>query len=510
MRPGLQRIVLLAIPVLALVGAFWMKEARGPYWLRTNFDPDYVYLTNALNLARGLPPAHVDHPGTTVQEIGAVVVRAVYAWNGSGDLSRDVLSRPETYLSVFHAVLAGTFALSLWVLGAVGLRVFADPARAVLLQMLPLAWPGLERLSTVQPENLLLTVHVLFAAALIRCVADERPSTRSVAVLGAIAGFGVLTKLTFIWVPLIPLLILTGWRRRVQYAAGAVGAVFLFGWPLLPRLPDVVYWIRSLATHTGHYGSGPRGFDLPRYLENLQQLFAGQIELVVVIAVGVVGLVLWSRVPDEAGRRRFRLLLGIVSVQMLQIAMVAKHPKSHYLLPAFGVASLSIFFSFEAISRTLGSRAKPVATATLVGFLILTGLVGAREARRVHAKLAPVSAFQQDLHAQLETQFSECAVVTYFKSSSPANALRFGNYYAEWEYNDVLMELFPRDFFFELETHRFLHFFEPTSFEALRATYPCVVFQGVPVPYFADALPPDVRTVNLTRSSYETLYRAIW
>src|SRR5260370_167442 len=57
--------VLLLVPALILTAVYAaVKLASGPYFLSANFDPDYVYLFNALNIAVGLAPVHTDHPAS--------------------------------------------------------------------------------------------------------------------------------------------------------------------------------------------------------------------------------------------------------------------------------------------------------------------------------------------------------------------------------------------------------------------------------------------------------------
>ncbi len=46
-----------------------------------NYDPDYTYMLDALNLARMKNIGHIDHPGTTVQAAGAIVLKSVHFLN---------------------------------------------------------------------------------------------------------------------------------------------------------------------------------------------------------------------------------------------------------------------------------------------------------------------------------------------------------------------------------------------------------------------------------------------
>lgn len=49
-------------------------ERTGPWGAYNRSDPEYCYLLNSLDLLTFHIPFHVDHPGTILQEFGAVIV----------------------------------------------------------------------------------------------------------------------------------------------------------------------------------------------------------------------------------------------------------------------------------------------------------------------------------------------------------------------------------------------------------------------------------------------------
>ena len=98
-------------------------EIKGPYYLGENSDPEYVYLFNALNIAQFEAPRHTDHPGTTMQLLGATVIRGSYYFAGGDNLVEDVLSRPEHYLRLMNIVLILLYSVTLLAVGLKGYRV---------------------------------------------------------------------------------------------------------------------------------------------------------------------------------------------------------------------------------------------------------------------------------------------------------------------------------------------------------------------------------------------------
>ena len=68
-----------------------MMGVRGFYDLGFNIDPDSQYLFNAARLASGSPSVYVHHPGTPLQIVAAVVIRAKWVlveFAGGGPSSR--------------------------------------------------------------------------------------------------------------------------------------------------------------------------------------------------------------------------------------------------------------------------------------------------------------------------------------------------------------------------------------------------------------------------------------
>jgi hypothetical protein len=74
-------LAILVVPILLFCFPLILRSYHGPYYLGYNSDPAYAYLLNSLNILNGVPPGHTDHPGTTVQLLGAVGI--LIRWLGS-------------------------------------------------------------------------------------------------------------------------------------------------------------------------------------------------------------------------------------------------------------------------------------------------------------------------------------------------------------------------------------------------------------------------------------------
>jgi hypothetical protein len=70
----LKRAVPIAVAVAVLVLGLCIGGFLGPYYGKSRLDPNYQYLLNGLAVLKGQVPGHTDHPGTPVQELGAVAI----------------------------------------------------------------------------------------------------------------------------------------------------------------------------------------------------------------------------------------------------------------------------------------------------------------------------------------------------------------------------------------------------------------------------------------------------
>src|SRR5262245_45496798 len=90
---------LALVPIAGLIVSILLVSSHGPYYYGANFDPDYCYLLNSLNLLTFHEPAHIDHPGTTVQILGAIIMLPKWLGGvllgGWQPLPESVLSHPE-------------------------------------------------------------------------------------------------------------------------------------------------------------------------------------------------------------------------------------------------------------------------------------------------------------------------------------------------------------------------------------------------------------------------------
>lgn len=459
------RCALLVLPIAFAATGGWLAQQRGPLWLAGNSDPSYQYLLNSLLILNGQPPCHIDHPGTTVQTLSAVILSVTTAGKSRDEQTLAILSDPERALARLHFFFLTVSAIAFTVAGLAVLEYTGSLTMAFAVQLTPLL-----QLATYQstlfvaPETLLTALTTLMVALLVVRESGATSATgfrKEIPIsifLGLLVAAGLVTKITFAPLCTLPFLMSRSWRGALWTAGAFVGGTSLFLVPIASQLPRMFDWFHQLATHQGIYGSGATGFvDLSAYPGNIVMLLNANRVLVGVAIGGLVvaGVTFASRPESERVRRWAHLLFVVTTVQVIAVLLVAKHPRPHYLLPAALSTALNVALAFQIIAawpqekrrRTMYVTAGvALATASIILFVHLPQFSRRlRQARDLQ--------LEQTRHAD---EIARDGVrVDYYRSSSLAFALYFANGSAWRLYAEPLARLHPGHIFFNAALGRF-------------------------------------------------------
>jgi hypothetical protein len=333
-------------------------------------------------------------------------------------------------------------------------------------------------------------------------------------VLGLVAGVGLATKITFAPLCLLALLTRRTWREAGwtlgAMGAGTAGALA----PAFSEVPRMLRWFERLATHTGTYGTGAEGFvDPTRYLSGIgSMVLADRVLLVlavVAVVVGGAGGRWWGGEVVRARHRR--LLLLTAGVQILGVLLVAKHPHPRYLVPVAISAAFNAVLLADLVRR-VGPR--PGGRWIRRGALGL-GLVGTilvwSDGRELAQELRGVRDRQLSFVREVDDLAARGRHVDYYRSSSVAFALHFGNGTAWRLFAEPLAELHPGRLFFNRFTGRFETFAGPVPFDQVAGNAPLFLVGtgGIesPVPGGIGLPPPGWSLIAVRRSGEMTLHR---
>jgi hypothetical protein len=219
----------LVIPLLFLFAVFQLTKARGPQWLPSTFENPYTYLFNSLLLADGRLPVYIDHPGTTTEVFGAIVLMASNT-KSTDDLVEATLKNPERQIRKLLWSLIVFTALMIWLAPYLTALALRNWLVGILIQVPVLFYQILLYYAMLFGSDLML---VPFSIAAVCCCtllaapsnlpekeivfvvgdrsAIEASSRRSLRIpllaglIGVICAFGIVTKLTFFPLILISL-----------------------------------------------------------------------------------------------------------------------------------------------------------------------------------------------------------------------------------------------------------------------------------------------------------------
>jgi hypothetical protein len=350
----------------ALVAA-WFKVVvqPRPVWAHY-YDPEVSYFYSGFSLLELQRPANVEHPGTPLQILSAMIVWCI---------GRDPLSVDQYRASAYvMGLLANTLATLLLLRTLLsGLNWQLQVAAIWTYWFAP---QSLEYLNVVSPEMWYLPAGALIIAAAWWAL-EGPPSPKSSAVLGIAIGLGVALKFTHLaWIP-AGLVVMPIARAAPLCIAGFVAGVvsgFVLGTaPIATYYPYMFSWITSVATHSGDYGAGhaslPRlsvlGESLATAIRSAKAWHLWTLLAIVVALAGmrdshalprtkrlfVLGLCTAAGTYAMALRHfhlRYILVAGVVSVLLVGLAL-ARHELQKGAWPNWILATATVLVAKSAL-----------------------------------------------------------------------------------------------------------------------------------------------------------------
>lgn len=456
---------LLLLPVCLFISARALKEVQGPYFLNF-YDPSYVYLINSLNLSElsGYGIGHFDHPGTTVQAAGAVILKiySIFSKSDSG-LSRDVLQNPEKYLSVINTTLIVINCITLFLIGLFIFKITDNIILSVLFQLSPFVSAEIfYGLIIVTPENFLVFVSLIMIGLLIYYLYRIDPGQSTplwyVIISGIICGFGLVTKLNFVPVVIIPFLIINKFKLKIIFLITLLLSFFIFFSPAISNFTGFLSWLKNLFINSGQYGTGePNIINSSQFFKNILLIFSKDklfffTFLICLVSIIFPGLLKQNYSGSFSLLKTKKILFLIFICFNVQIILVAKHYAQYYLIPSFMLCTLTLALSsviwFEHFKKYFpGLKLNQI----FISLILIISVYGAYkiissyyegEVQRTEA--VKISDF-------VKKNYPEDFVICAFGSADPDCARAFASQYAadrSAAYKNILKEIQRRDVFY--------------------------------------------------------------
>lgn len=380
------------IPLLTAILFIYYKICVGEYSLGGFFDPGYAYLFNSLNLSqlKGYGVGHVDHPGTTVQSAGAIVIRLVY-WISplKENVAEDLIYRPEHYVSAIAYFFVCFTAVCSFILGLVVYRKMKNIYVSVVMQLIPLYSATIyDHLADLSSESFLIPSVLLILAVTFSFVSGGKFSRKKilffVLLFSSVSGFGLASKITFFPLMVIPVFLI--WRNGryrdvFYYIAGTAVFTFIFVLPAISygNTEYFTEWIKNITLHSGQYGTGPKYvIHGESFMTNLVNIFSYEMHFVLIYFSMFVFVILqfMPKFRSRLKENKYCILLNAIFISTtIYIIIISKHFEYHYLIPAYMLclpALVCIFFiSADLMSSELRKRLTGVVAALLIIHVIL-------------------------------------------------------------------------------------------------------------------------------------------
>ncbi len=359
----------------------WFLSLRMPFYIGDQ-DPAYRYLPGFVDMASTSKTYFGDHPGVPLQIIGALLVKATYALQGTHDaLVKDVLANPEMYLSVVAWVLLGLVSSSLCLLGFTALNVHGSLVGALMLQVgcVLVSRFMLYRLVGVTATAMLLGLTMVLMSLII-LYSDksqiEQQQAQWPLLFGLLLGTMVMTKLTVLPLVIIPVIILPSWKSRLYYFVfmSLIAFTLLHGFVDEPQRFWKFIW-RTI-TRSDYYGAGNVGWDFGSFNDYALRVKKSD-PLYILFLIALIGILLktmsfnifksWSRLTNNTANL---ITLAICMAALGQWLVVAKQFRQYYLLPGSLMLVLAMYLAWVRWHNAEHSRHTALRIGVL-GILLL-------------------------------------------------------------------------------------------------------------------------------------------
>ena len=482
---------IFVVPLVVFVLAIMMKNAAGPYWLGPNFDPSYQYLINSLHVLEGKTPSHFEHPGTTLQILGAVVIKAFHLFEGNRAVVDAVLTSPEFYL---HAIFICMLIICILILICIGLYSFTKSGSilfAILIQSTAIGFCTyfkgrivLPPIINISPEAMFIIVCYFYMFLVVKLYYKKDNNYFWItSMLGAVCAMGFVTKTTFLPLLILPVILLPGYKSKLMFLFSLIlfSGTFLF--PVRGEYSKIFYGFMGLAVHRNRFDYGAAQgsiLDVDKFFSNLLLTLEFKPLWVISIVVSVITIISYfilkrkiTMLNSNKYRKIFKFITALTLVSVGQILIVSKHYGEYYLIPAISLIGLLYGFYYLAI-RELNISKKLVAAIIMIGVFTQTAY-----SMDYYRRLADLN---YDLHRfskNVYEKYSECMIINYYRSSSKKFALFFADSWGgKKEYADVLKLKYPNSFFYLSWDKDFRTFDEMVYLDNVDYKNNCVLVYG--------------------------------
>ncbi len=450
---------LAIIPVLYfLIGAYF-RYLFGDLSLRS-VDPDYMHFLSGVAISVGkFNQANIDHPGTTLQIILAIIFRIVYLFRGNTQpYFEDVIINSDMYLSVANLTLTTIISISILIAGNVIFKISGKLVYALLIQSSPFL-PNIlyDIIGRIYPE-LLLPIPIFIIVALLFKSLYQQEEIPSPGWFAFAVAFGLATKATFFPVAVLPFFVLKKGKSMLRYVLFSILFYLILALPVTLHLDRYWHWMKGLLVHSGTYGTGqPNVIKPDEFIQNLREIFHS--EQFIYYTTGMLILTSLVILVFKINRKNqtipHRIAAGITLLLFIQTFLICKQYAYRYFVPVLLFSPFILILIGEQIIQTFKNRNIYVVVSVLLIFALVrflyiqipsiqlrTQYIGEQMQARIQSRHT-VATLPEDSYKIIVTQdygcpFHEYAIMHSFCVAGPVVP----------DYRERLAKIYPRTYQF--------------------------------------------------------------
>jgi len=300
----------------------------------------------------------------------------------------------------------------------------------------------------VSPEPLLI-IFMLFIIFLLLSIDYSKENfapTWKPILIGIIIGCGIFTKITF-WPFVLLVFWFSTWRNRIISFFSLIFTSLLISVPVLYKLESFMNWVFNLISRTGNYGTGEKGvlLDTASMIRNLLNLIQNEPMFFTALFFFIIWqIIIWKNGSIKSIKMKRATTITVII--FIQLMMVAKFPKPHYLIPCLtlmGIIFIWIISGSKENNRFSHKKIQYLLFIILLGMAIINMNNLFLSVQTYYRSIFQAA---KEINNDLKSKYSNCIVIPYYGASSQIYALSFGNDFAGKIFSEELNIQYPDGF----------------------------------------------------------------
>ena len=367
------KYLIYIFPALYLLLGFYFRQVFGDLSLRS-IDPEYIHFISALCVSTGkFSQANIDHPGSVLQLLLAVVFRVVYFFRGHNlPYFQDVISNSDLYLSVGNLVITAIISIAMLWAGKAVIKITDNVLYALVIQTSPFLlniWYDI--IGRIYPELLFVVPVFILQVLLLREIYHQDKNYKPQIFLYAFAiAFGMSLKMTFLPFFVLPLFLIKNIRNKLRYLLYTIISFFLLSLPVVFQLNKFRHWMESIFIHSGAYEGGNKNIiDPGLFVKNFKTLLSSERDFFYA-AITLLVLLIVLVISKRSKRILLRISLGLTLIFLGFVFIVSKQYAVRYFIPALLFFPFMLILLKEIVESYIGKKIVRIVLSILLIIII--------------------------------------------------------------------------------------------------------------------------------------------